>query len=78
MKDRGEGRDGIVERRAQEAPGARVEAPPVIYVTCKSHVLPTRNCRSPLAHRRARSTLSLVTPKSWRSVVQLGSFLNLE
>lgn len=52
-ENRGEGKDGIVERKDQEAPGARVYAPPAIYVTCESHVLPTHNYPSPLSHGRA-------------------------
>lgn len=54
-ENRAEGKDGIVERKDQEAPGARVYTPPVIYVTCESRPAHT-HYRPPLSHGRACST----------------------
>lgn len=47
-ENRAEGKDGIVERKDQEAPGADVYTPPVIYETCESHPAHTQLSVTPL------------------------------
>lgn len=77
-ENRGEGRDGIVVRKAEEAPGAGVYTPPVIYVTRESHVLPIPNYQSPPSHRGwgggGGSAQSYFTPQSVRMTVTKASW----